>query len=72
MGTERDQLKKKHKTGTQHVHTTSTWYLVLRFMLGTAICSKEITAQHDTAQQRRARHGTARRCAALRSYILLS
>ena len=36
---------------------------------GTAACSKESTAQRDTAPQRRARHGTARRCAALRSYI---
>ena len=57
MGTEKDQPKKKQKDE----YTTR--------IPGTAVCSKESTAQHDIAPQCRARratapHGTARRCAA--------
>ena len=60
MGTERDQMKKKQK----EEHTTT------RIRPVTALCllSKESTAQNDTAPQRGARHGTARRCAALLGY----
>ena len=59
--TERDQMKTKQKEE----------YTTPRIIPGTALCSKESTAQHDTAtqHQRRARHGTARRCAALLLYI---
>ena len=48
MGTKRYQMKKKQKDE----YTTR--------IPGTAACSKKNTAQHDTAPQRRARHGTAR------------
>ena len=67
MGTDRDQLKKKQK----NEYTTPTYrYLILCFIPGTAVCSKESTTQHYTAPQRRARHGTARHGAALLSYII--
>ena len=59
MGTERGQSSEESiKTSTQHVHT-GTSYLVLRTILGTAVCSNESTTQHDTAPHLRARHGTA-------------
>ena len=62
MGTERDELKKNQK----EEYTTT-------LIPGTAVCSKESTAQRDTAPQHRARHGTARRCAAgLNSWADLS
>ena len=64
MGTERDQMDKNQKDE----YTTR--------IPRTAVRLKESTAQHDTAPQRRARHGTAphgttRRCAALLSYKYL-
>ena len=63
MGTERDQMEKQQQKE----------YAATRIP-GTTVCLKGSTAQHDTAPQRRARHGTAphgtaRRCAALLSYI---
>ena len=58
MWTERDQLKKLKEEYTTCIP-------------GTVVCSKESTAQHDTAPQRRARHGTARRCGTLQGYIQL-
>ena len=68
MGTEIYQVKKKQKdeytTRTYRYLVPDTWYLILHFIRGTAVCSKESTAQHDTAPQRRTRHGTALRCAA--------
>ena len=47
-----------------HVHT-GTWFLVLRVITGTAVCTKYITAQHGTAPHHRAEPGTARRYAVL-------
>ena len=62
MGTERDQKKKKQKEEKTTLRTP-----------GTAVRSKESTAQHDTVPQRSAGHGTAphgtaRRCWAIYIY----
>ena len=66
--------RKSKNTGTQHVDT-GTWvryfvsYQVFHFIPDTAVCSRERTAQNDTAPHCKVRHGTARRCAVLLSYL---
>ena len=58
-----DQETSKEEKTKRGVHNnTYTWYCC-------SLCLKESTAQHDTAPQLMARHGTARCCAALVSYI---
>ena len=54
MGTERGQINEEKTKRRVHNMYYYTWYYRV-----TAGCSKESTAQHDTAPQRRARHGTA-------------
>ena len=73
-GEENQLWRKLNKRRVQkhvlHIYT-GTWYLgTSHHIPGTAVCSKESTAQHETTPHRRARDCTAQRCAAV-SHISL-
>ena len=63
-GRERSNTCRKRKK-----RKSSTPYTIIRNIPGTALFSKESTQRSDTAPQRRARHRTARRYAALLGYV---